>query len=1210
MSKPRYLWMALVGCLGVIAAAAQPTDFVTLDNRRVHPTRLLVRLADQAQTPAALQAAERLGLRVHRQFRQIPGLIVLDAADAPRITSIRSADPRRDRDRLANRLDALRASGLFALVQPDYLVHAYLEPDDEAFQDGRLWGLKNTGQDGGTAGADIDAVNAWDITTGSDDVIVAVIDTGIRYTHQDLQSQMWVNPGEIPGNGVDDDKNGFIDDVHGINAITGSGDPFDDNDHGTHVAGTIGAAANNGHPHVGVAWNLRLMACKFLTSEGFGAVSDAITCIDYAVTMGARILNNSWGGGPFDQALLDSIRRARTRGVLFVAAAGNDGLNNDDIPTYPASYDLDNIISVAALDRNDNLADFSNFGANSVDIGAPGVEIFSTIAASDQDYDFMQGTSMATPHVTGVAALLASVFPEATYAELREAILGAAVPIPALEGKASTGGRLNAFGALKRFATPDGVMEVGIDPPSGSILIAPFDQPVFVRVRDGLGVTNATVTARVVSTGQTIAFSNDGQAPDATAGDAVYSGIVQLTTNVTSLELQLTVRAPDKEDFTATLTYTIIPEPPNDNFADAIKIDPAGTPEALTSNNGRATLEEGEPVHGGVPRATASLWWKWSPTRNTPVFIDTTGSSFATVLAVYTGGKLFSLREVASAYDTSQKTRSFVDFNATAGTTYFIAVASPDTNSLGSVRLRVVPSGQPDTTAPTVAISNPASGSVVVTERITISGTAADPQPNATGVRDVQVKVGSAFARTAEGTTNWSISVKLAQGDNRIEVRANDFSANESTPRVITIRYRPLDPINDVFARGILLEGTEGTATADTTLAGKEVGEPLHAGNEGGASVWWFWRAPQDGILTLSTTNSTFDTLLALYTGTRVTALTPVASNDDAFPNVGWSKITQAVQGGVTYRIAVDGFAGERGSVVLNYSFTPGRIVHVQISTVGSGAVTPGSGFYEAASTVVFQATPASGFRFVRWLREGVIERRNPLPLVVGADTVLSAEFEPIPFTDDFETGGFSKQIGWMTDTAHPWFVQTNVVARGQWAARSGAISDGQESRLVLVQRTQAGSASFDFKVSSEFSWDLLQFYLNGRLLGQWSGEVGWQSFSFTVPGGNNRFEWVYVKDANRSAGLDAAFLDNLDLPLRPPINETTAARLSLQRTLAGVFQVRVQGQKDQTYVIEGSSDLKTWEPLTTGMAADGVILYVDPQGTSLPRRFYRATVP
>ncbi|MBI4327435.1 MAG: S8 family serine peptidase, partial [Chloroflexi bacterium] len=342
-------WMAL-------PLAAQ-TNSITVGRHQAHPTRLLAKFADanQAATPASAAVLHSLGLTAQSLGHLVPGLVTLDVSEEEKAAV---ADPATRAQQLVDRIAALRHSGLFAYVEPDYVVKTSLTPNDSAFVNGNLWGLRNNGQLGGRPGADINAVQAWDITTGSTNVIVAVIDTGVRYTHVDLAAQMWQNPGEIPANQIDDDNNGYVDDVFGINAIDGvpaPGDPMDDIGHGTHVAGTIGAAANNGQPHVGVAWKVQLMACKFLGTAG-GLTSDAIECIGYAVRHRARIMNNSWGGYGYSQALFDSIAAARANGILFVAAAGNEANDNDIIPAYPASYQLDNIVAVAAVDRYDNLA--------------------------------------------------------------------------------------------------------------------------------------------------------------------------------------------------------------------------------------------------------------------------------------------------------------------------------------------------------------------------------------------------------------------------------------------------------------------------------------------------------------------------------------------------------------------------------------------------------------------------------------------------------------------------------------------------------------------------------------------------------------------------------------------------------------------------------------------------------------------------------------
>jgi subtilisin family serine protease len=292
--------------------------------------------------------------------------------------------------------------------------------------------------------------SAWDKTTGSDNVIIAVIDTGVALTHPDLTSNLWVNPHEIAANGLDDDANGFIDDVNGINAITGSGNPNDDHSHGTHVAGIIAARGNNGVGVAGVNWRAKIVGLKFLDSSGSGSTSNAIKCINYATQMkrlGYNVVasNNSWGGGGYSSALASAIQDAANQNVLFVAAAGNSSQNLDVSPSYPASYQIPNVISVASVTSASSLSSFSNYGS-SVSIAAPGSSIYSTVPGGYASYS---GTSMASPQVAGIAAL-ASTKCQApfTAAQLKEIILSTGVAIPALAGKVGTGSIANGLGAV------------------------------------------------------------------------------------------------------------------------------------------------------------------------------------------------------------------------------------------------------------------------------------------------------------------------------------------------------------------------------------------------------------------------------------------------------------------------------------------------------------------------------------------------------------------------------------------------------------------------------------------------------------------------------------------------------------------------------------------------------------------------------------------
>lgn len=334
-------------------------------------------------------------------------------------------------------------------AEPNYLLHVDATPNDSSF--GQLWGLLNTGQTvngtTGTPGADVDATQAWDVTTGSSEIVVGVVDTGIAYTHPDLAANVWTNPGGIGGCAAG---------THGYNAINGTCDPADDHSHGSHVAGTIGAVGNNGLGVTGVSWNVKLLGLKFLNSGGSGSTDDAVEAINWAIQVkqagvNLRVLNNSWGGGSYSQALKEAIDAAGANDILFAAAAGNSARNNDVTPHYPSSYGTANEIAVAATTQHDKLPTFSNYGATSVNLGAPGTNVYSTVPGGS--YAYFNGTSMATPHVSGVAALALSVCALTTTA-LKSVILGNVDPLAALSGKTTTGGRLNAFKTVSNCGTP------------------------------------------------------------------------------------------------------------------------------------------------------------------------------------------------------------------------------------------------------------------------------------------------------------------------------------------------------------------------------------------------------------------------------------------------------------------------------------------------------------------------------------------------------------------------------------------------------------------------------------------------------------------------------------------------------------------------------------------------------------------------------------
>ncbi|MFN8944477.1 MAG: S8 family serine peptidase [Pseudobdellovibrionaceae bacterium] len=351
-------------------------------------------------------------------------------------------------------VDLLKENPLVLRVTPNFVYRANKLPNDVLFE--KLWGLKNTGQTDtkqtGTAGIDIGAEQAWDLTTGSKDIIVAVIDTGINYNHPDLAPNMWTNSAEKNGAvGVDDDGNGFVDDIHGYNFVSNNGNPLDDQGHGSHCAGTIGGRGNDGEGVAGVTWESQLMAVKFLGADGSGTLENAVKSIAYATQMGAKILSNSWGGGGFSQELKDVIEASNQAGTIFVAAAGNSSSNNDSAPGYPASYDVANIISVAAIDNRGALASFSSYGKKKVHVGAPGVNVLSVTM---KGFEAWSGTSMATPHVSGIAALLWSFDNQLTNTEIKNRLISTAVPLASLRNKVASGGLAHAWTALNNILPP------------------------------------------------------------------------------------------------------------------------------------------------------------------------------------------------------------------------------------------------------------------------------------------------------------------------------------------------------------------------------------------------------------------------------------------------------------------------------------------------------------------------------------------------------------------------------------------------------------------------------------------------------------------------------------------------------------------------------------------------------------------------------------
>ncbi len=414
--------------------------------------QIIAKVTMRALTQARASARKRTGAKrpsvaaVRVELARIFGLRTSSAIDEKTVIlkGISAKGPR---------LNAAVSNGLAERIEPNYKVNAFqTAPNDTFYKIGLMWGLYNSGVTGGTANVDVDAPEAWSVTEGRDDIVVAVMDTGVSLTHIDLKSRVWENPREIPGNNIDDDKNGYIDDVRGWDFIENDNTPADANMHGTHVAGTIAAERNNSKGIVGVAPGVKIISLRVLDAKGSGDYAGVMKALQYALALrragvNLRILNFSLGGGDALEAFREMLIEADKAGILVVAAAGNDRNDNDAKPIYPASYDVPNVVSVAAIDQKGLLATFSNYGAQTVDVAAPGVFIWSTFPLGF--YFFLDGTSMAAPHVSGVAALVYSRNPNLRPSQVVSILRGSVKTISGLEGKMVAPGIVSAAKALE-----------------------------------------------------------------------------------------------------------------------------------------------------------------------------------------------------------------------------------------------------------------------------------------------------------------------------------------------------------------------------------------------------------------------------------------------------------------------------------------------------------------------------------------------------------------------------------------------------------------------------------------------------------------------------------------------------------------------------------------------------------------------------------------
>ncbi|MCC5843939.1 MAG: immunoglobulin domain-containing protein [Verrucomicrobia bacterium] len=669
-------------------------------------------------------------------------------------------------------------TGSLRTVETDSIVRKMdLVPNDPQFQDGTLWGMNNIKGPGG-----------WAIQNTAEDVIIGVIDTGVNYNHPDLGDNMWINPspGSYPG---------ISGDIHGINAITMSGDPMDDQGHGTHVAGTVAAVGNNGVGVVGVAWEAQIMGLKFLSAQGGGAIGDAITCLDYAIEMGAHLTNNSWGGGPPNQTLFELIQDARDADQLFIAAAGNSANNNDISPIYPATYPVDNVIAVSAINTVENLASFSTFGPSTVLLGAPGTQVHSTYHESPW-YQSFNGTSMAAPHVAGAAALILQHHNFETYDVVKARLTESARQIPGLQGRVITEGTLDLPAALS--VEEDGNMAVRLTvrgQQSSSFVFAGEDAVLSLSLTDLLPVSDATITASADPAGPqgaSITFAADPAAP------GVYTADYTLPTfaggEETEMVVSLNISAPGKNTYTDNVVVDIQTRPENRFLASALELD-AANPGSVTINNTFAEKEPGERERINFLRFRRSLWYTWTPESVASVEINTlgsltnAGSDMDTVLAVYTSPVsdpgMGDLVEVVTNADISGENRlSRVTFDVLEpGTTYWIQTG--DAYRAGDLQLNVIPVFE----APIVTQEPPASVTVFEGLPLRLNAFLAGAD-SFQWLKDGQpLSEGGRFSGTQ--TPNLVVDPAIASDAGSYQLRATNQNGSQTTPAAVVTVQTP-----------------------------------------------------------------------------------------------------------------------------------------------------------------------------------------------------------------------------------------------------------------------------------------------------------------------------------------------------------------------------------------------------------------------------------
>jgi outer membrane protein assembly factor BamB/subtilisin family serine protease len=807
----------------------------------------------------------REGIKVRELFSRFRDLRIIEVDPA---------------ERTEDALQRLRATGRYEFVEPDYIRQVATEPTDPQFVSGALWVLKNTGLSNGLVGADIKATAAWDLITQAPNVVVAVVDTGVNINHEELAGNIWRNPSPTFG-----DVNGarFISDVQ-------NGDVTDDNGHGTHVAGIIGAIGNNAAGIAGIAWRVQIMPVKVFPRSGYGSSSDIARGVNYAISRGAKIINASYGesgsaGFTVSQAELAAINGARAAGIIFVAAAGNSSVNLDVTRVYPASHLVDNMVTVGASTRRDEVAPYSNYGS-AVDLFAPGSEIVSLASSSNTGVATKSGTSMAAPHVTGAMVLLKARFPTENYRQLINRLLASVDRAPRFTGKSQTGGRLNLYRALTttssapfndRFsdrprltgdnlrlrATNLGATSEAGEPVHGGVATTTSIWWEWVPEHSGAvtidtaGSAQDTVLAVYNASGGAIPASLTELIPvAANDNDGTVTTSKVTFPTVAGAVYEIAVTSPGAGGLVA---LNVNSRPNNDPFSGALTL----TGESLTTTgySTGCSVETGEPSTLGFAGGN-SLWYRWTAPRNGRFQVAVESNEFDPTLAIYTGTAVTSLTTVVQNDNAGPNHPGpLTTLTASAGTTYYIKVDGKTATDGGAFTLTLTDSLWQGVASDTVtgAPAIGADGTVYVgstdhvfyafapdgTTKWTFTAGGLIDTCSAAIAADGTVYIGSNdgtfYALTPAGILKWkhefgaaapvSNSAALA-GDGTIYVKAGDGYLYALNPSDGTTKWR-----KDVHST--LSYASPSLAADGTVYQGSEDGN-LYAFNPDGTAKWTF----------------------------------------------------------------------------------------------------------------------------------------------------------------------------------------------------------------------------------------------------------------------------------------------------------------------------------------------------------------------------------